>query len=82
MSLRISNHAKEQLVKREISEQEVLDVFSGKNKAKFSRPSDKDSDCVELFAVIRERLCKIVYSVTTETVATAYFLRGEKWKQI
>jgi len=78
MNISISEHALEMMAKRGISESEVRDFFDGKIKVLTSRQSDVDPDCIELVYQRLDKQIKIIYSTITNSVVTAYPLRGKK----
>ncbi len=75
MNVKISNHALLRLKERGISEQEVLNYFSDLTPPIIADSSRRDPSCVEITRVFSGRICKIIYSVETNTVVTIYPVR-------
>ena len=75
MGLRISDHAKEHMTRCGISEQDVVDVLCGKCKILKKVISQKDESCSLIFAEVSGKICKIVYSETSNTIVTAFTVR-------
>ncbi|SHK73008.1 hypothetical protein SAMN05720469_11574 [Fibrobacter intestinalis] len=79
MNVRIGDHAIEHMTPCGITEEEVRKLFNEEITPFKVQTSDIDDSCVELYAVLNGKPCKVVYSFVTNTVVTAFSLKGKKW---
>lgn len=82
MNVRISDHAKGHMEPCGITEQDVRDLFDEKIPVVKAEQSKEYEDCIEVYAVLSGKFCKVVYSYVTNTVNTAFKLRDNQWKRL
>lgn len=82
MNIRISGHAKGHMAECSISERDVRDLFDEKIPVVKAEQSKEYEDCIEIYAVLSGKFCKVVYSYVTNTVTTAFKLRNNQWKKL
>ena len=82
MNVRIGDHAIEHMTPCGITEQDVRDLFDEKIPVVKAEQSKEYEDCIEVYAVLSGKFCKVVYSYVTNTVTTAFKLRDNQWKRL
>ena len=82
MNVRIGDHAKGHMEPCGITEQDVRDLFEEKIPVVKAEQSKEYEDCIEVYAVLSGKFCKVVYSYVTNTVTTAFKLRDNQWKRL
>lgn len=73
--IRISDHAKKHMSACNIAESDVLNLMNGNIEPIKVEPSKIDCDCIEIKAVLSCQLCKVIFSISTNTIVTAYKIR-------
>ena len=80
LPFKLSAHAQQVILEREIKEEWIENVLSSPSKVE---PDKKDSDLTHSLGTIPEyghRVLRVVYNLASQTIVTVYFDRKQKGK--